>query len=96
MLSEEQVRHVAKLARIELTDDEVERFGAQMSKVLGYVEKLSEVNTDGVVPTSQVTGLSSVMGEDRLRDGAECSREELLGCSELPVENNQIKVKKTI
>jgi aspartyl-tRNA(Asn)/glutamyl-tRNA(Gln) amidotransferase subunit C len=49
-IDEIQVRRVAKLARLDLTDDEVARFSTQLSAILGYVEKLNELDTDSVEP----------------------------------------------
>ncbi len=95
MLSEKQVRHIAKLARIKLKDDEVKVFSKQLSNVLEYVDMLSEVNTDDVEETSQVTGLENVMQKDEIIS-SECSREELLECSELPVDSNQIRVDRAV
>jgi len=94
MLSEEEVRHVATLARLDLTDEEAKKFAKQMSDVLSYMEILNEVDTDKVEATSQVTRLKNVSREDKVENW--CDREELLECTELPVENNQIKVKPVI
>lgn len=63
-LSKEEVQKVAQLARIELTDEEVEKFSTQLSDVLSYVEQLQAVDTDGVEETAQVTGLENVLRED--------------------------------
>ena len=95
MLSDDQVRHVAKLARIKLSDEEVKKFGPQLSKVLDYMDILNEVETENVPETSQVTGLSNVMEKDEVLH-PQSSREELLDCSELPVESKQIKVSRAI
>ena len=91
MLNEEQVRKVAKLARIALTDEEVTKFSSQLSNVLGYVEILNEVDVSGVEITSQVTGLTNVMEKDAVVKSP-ASREEILACSELPKEGDQIRV----
>jgi aspartyl-tRNA(Asn)/glutamyl-tRNA(Gln) amidotransferase subunit C len=95
MLSEEQVRHIAKLARIDLKDEEVKKFSSQLSDVFGYVEILNEIDTDGVPETSQVTGLKNVLEKDEVRRSL-CSREELLSCTELPVDDDQIRVLRAI
>lgn len=95
MLSEEQVKHVAKLARIKLTDEEVKKFGKQLSGVLDYMEILNEVDVDGVALTSQVTGLKNVMERDAILSG-QSGREELLKCSELPVDSNQVRVMRIV
>lgn len=63
-LSLEQVRHVAKLAKLELTDAEAERFRAQLSAVLDAVALLDEVNTDGVMPTSHAAQSANPLRED--------------------------------
>jgi len=95
MLTEEQVRHVAKLARLNLTDEEVKKFAGQLSGVLEYVDILKEVDTEGVEITSQVTGLKNVMRKDEVVK-CEATREELLACSELEVDSNQVKVMNAI
>jgi len=64
MIDKEQVKHIAKLARIRLNEKEVEKFKRELSSVLDYVEKLKEVDTENVEPISQVTGLENVMRED--------------------------------
>lgn len=66
-LTRDEVKKVAKLANIELTDVEVEKFQKQLSEVLAYVEKLKEVETSHIEPTSQVTGLENVFREDEIR-----------------------------
>ena len=91
MLSEDEMRHVAKLARVELTDAEIKKFSSQLSGVLGYMDILKEVDTEGVEETSQVTGLKSVLGKDSVAS-ARCKREELLKCTELPVDSDRIRV----
>ncbi len=95
MLNDEEVRHVAKLARLKLSDDEVSRFGGQMNEVLEYMDILKELDVDGVEITNQVTGLSNAMRDDEVFAGT-ATPSDLLACSELPVESDQIKVKKTI
>lgn len=91
MLTHDQVRHIAKLARLALTDAEVENFTTQLSSILTYVEQLNEVDCAGVEPTSQVTKLQNVTRPDTMVDW--CTREEMLSCTELPVVDDQIKVK---
>ncbi len=91
MLNDDQVRHVAKLARIKLTDGEVKKFGKQLSSVLEYIDILAEVDTKDVVGTSQVTGLTNVMDKDEVIKG-QSTKAELLKCSELPVDSGQVRV----
>jgi aspartyl-tRNA(Asn)/glutamyl-tRNA(Gln) amidotransferase subunit C len=65
MLTKEEVIKIAKLARIELTEEEVEKFQKQLSTVLDYVEELKNVNVDGLEEVSQVTGLVNVQRDDK-------------------------------
>ncbi|ACL25026.1 MULTISPECIES: Asp-tRNA(Asn)/Glu-tRNA(Gln) amidotransferase subunit GatC [Chloroflexus] len=63
-LSEAQVRHVARLARIALSDEEVNVMRAQLSAILDYIAMLQEVDVSNVPPTAQVTGLTTVWRPD--------------------------------
>lgn len=92
-LTPDQVRHIAKLARIKVSDEEVERLATQLTDVLQYVDILNDVDTDGVLPTSQVTGLVDVSQEDSV-DGFCKDPDRLLTCANLPVMARQILVKK--
>jgi aspartyl-tRNA(Asn)/glutamyl-tRNA(Gln) amidotransferase subunit C len=69
MIEREQVLHVAKLARLRLTDDEVDRMAEELSKILGHVETMNELDLDGVEPTSHVVDLTNVLREDTPRPG---------------------------
>lgn len=70
------VKHTAKLANLPLQKEEEEKFEKQLSEVLFMIEKLNEVNTKDVFPTSQVTGLENVTREDKARPSL--SQEEAL------------------
>lgn len=59
-----QVQKVAKLASLPLTPEEEEKFSKELSETLDYVKELDEVDTSGVEPTSQVTGLVNITRED--------------------------------
>ena len=63
-ISNSELEHVAKLARISLTESEKKYYTEQLSAVLGYINQLNEVDTKSVVRTIQVTGLSNVLRED--------------------------------
>jgi len=65
-LSQKEVEHIALLARLGLTEAEKEKYAGQLSSILEYVEQLNTVNTDGVEPTAQVTGLENVMRPDKV------------------------------
>jgi aspartyl-tRNA(Asn)/glutamyl-tRNA(Gln) amidotransferase subunit C len=64
MLDRAQVLHVARLARIELDEDDVERMAAELSKVLEHVDRVRELGLDGVEPTSHAVDLAGVMRPD--------------------------------
>jgi aspartyl-tRNA(Asn)/glutamyl-tRNA(Gln) amidotransferase subunit C len=63
-ITKQEVEHVAKLARLELTDQEKEKLTDQLSNILTYVEKLNELDTRGVEPTSHVLDINNVMRDD--------------------------------
>lgn len=65
-LTEAEVKHVAKLANLDLTDSEVTQFQEQLSEILDYVEILKEVPTEKIEPTSQVTALENVLSQDEV------------------------------
>ena len=64
MIDREQVLHVARLARLRLSDDEVGRMGAELSTILDHIEKLNELDLEGVEPTSHVVEVENVLRED--------------------------------
>jgi len=63
-ITKQEVDHVAKLARLELSEQEQDKLTEQMSGILTYVEKLGELDTKGVDPTSHVLDIRNVMRED--------------------------------
>lgn len=64
-MKQDEVRHIAKLAQLKLTEAEIKKFQKLLSDTIIYVRRLNELNTKMVVPTSQVTGLENVFREDR-------------------------------
>ena len=67
MIDREQVLHVARLARLQLSDEEVERMSGELSGILEHVERISELDLDGVQPTSHVIELENVLRPDEPR-----------------------------
>lgn len=63
-LTQDEVRHVAELAKLRLTENEIEQFAGQLSAILEYAERLQEVDTSSVPPTPYVLPLSNVMRAD--------------------------------
>ena len=90
-LTDDEVKHIARLARLELSDGEIEKFGQQLSGILGNAKMLDEVDTSDVKPIAQITGLQSVIFPDRAEA---CDlADKLLEQSPMPVENHMLKVK---
>ena len=65
-IDEKQVRHIGHLSRLDLTDEEVARFGQQLSAILDYVDQLSEVNTEGVEPSAHALPVHNVYRVDEV------------------------------
>ena len=76
MITIKDVEHVAKLARLELTEDEKEKFTKQLGDVLKYVEQMNEVDTTGVIPMAHAFDVVNVMREDQVV--YEQTKEELM------------------
>ncbi len=67
-ITREDVEHVAMLARLQLSDEEIETFTRQLDDILTYVDKLNELNTEAVEPTSHPLNLESPMRDDIARE----------------------------
>jgi aspartyl-tRNA(Asn)/glutamyl-tRNA(Gln) amidotransferase subunit C len=68
-VSPEQVRHIAKLARIAMSEEEIERLVPELNNILGWVEQLGEVDTDGVEPLATVIDLKLRLRDDAVTEG---------------------------
>jgi aspartyl-tRNA(Asn)/glutamyl-tRNA(Gln) amidotransferase subunit C len=66
-VDKEEVGHIAKLARLSVSEEEAGMYSAQLSAILEYMEKLNEMDTSGVEPTSHVLEIKNVMRDDRVR-----------------------------
>ncbi|MDO8498335.1 MAG: Asp-tRNA(Asn)/Glu-tRNA(Gln) amidotransferase subunit GatC [bacterium] len=75
-LTADQVKKVAKLANLPLSDEEIEKYSGQLSKILDYIDQLNSADTSEVEPTFNVTGLSNVLREDKV--GESLPQEEAL------------------
>jgi aspartyl-tRNA(Asn)/glutamyl-tRNA(Gln) amidotransferase subunit C len=64
VIDREQVLHVARLARLELSEDEIERMSAELSKVLDHIERISELDLEDVAPTSHVVEVANALRAD--------------------------------
>jgi aspartyl-tRNA(Asn)/glutamyl-tRNA(Gln) amidotransferase subunit C len=76
MIEREQVEHVARLARLKLTDEEIERMAGELSGILEHVEHINELDLEGVEPTTHVIELQNVLRPDKSRPS--WSRDEVL------------------
>ena len=89
-LSRDQLAHIAALARLELTEDELALFEHQFTDILAAFEGLQKTDTSGVAELHQVTGLTSVLRSDEVRTVA--TREEMLASARHPIVGHQIRV----
>jgi len=65
MITKEEVEHIAKLARLGLTDEEIEKYQKELSSILDYIEKLKEVDIKGVEATCHSVKIENIMREDK-------------------------------
>ncbi|MFW6269164.1 MAG: Asp-tRNA(Asn)/Glu-tRNA(Gln) amidotransferase subunit GatC [Bacillota bacterium] len=66
MITKKEVKHIAELAHLKLTEEEVETFTRQLGDILDYFEKLDELDTEDVVPTAYTIPMKNVMREDKV------------------------------
>ena len=93
-ITREEIEHIAELSRLDLSEDEKEKFGGQLDSILQYVSQLDEVDTTKVEPTAQVSGLVDVWREDKVNEWDREEVEDALRQGEL--EGGQIKVKRVL
>jgi len=93
-ISSEDILKLAKLSKLQLSEAEIEKFKDEISAILDYVEKLSSVDTEGLEPTSQVTGLENVTRSDEIIDYSAKPKELLSNAPS--TEKNQFKVKRIL
>ena len=88
-ISTSDIQHLASLSSLALADDEVDGLRQDLENIIGYIEQLSKLDTAGVEPTYQVTGLENVWREDEVQTGI--SAEKLLKLAP-EKQNSQVKV----
>lgn len=93
-ISRDDVQRLAQLSSLALADDEIDALQIDIGNILGYIQKLGELDTAGVEPTYQVTGLQNVWREDKIDDYG-IDRDELLALAP-ESQNGQIKVPKVL
>lgn len=78
ILSKEEILHLAGLAKLKLTETEIEKFRIQLSEIIGYIEQLNTVDTENVVPVSQLTDLTNVNRDDASSDTQSLAQNQAL------------------
>ena len=76
-ITTDDVRHLAQLSNLQISDDEVDNLRGDLENILGYIEQLGELDTSGEEPTYQVTALENVWRDDEVQ-AASVTREQLL------------------
>ena len=95
MLEKKEIEHIANLARLDLSEEELEKYGSQLSDVLDYIDLLKEVDVEGVEPTAQITGMENVYREDKVKEWND--KERLNALNEAPeLEDGQVKVRRVL
>ncbi len=93
-LTRDDVLKLAQLARLQLTEDEIEEYSKELSDILQYVEQLQAVDIDTLQPTNQVTGLTNVTRPDVIKDYGYKEADLLKNVPQ--IQDGQIKVKRMI
>lgn len=93
MITEKDVEHIAKLARIELKEEEKGKLAQEMNGILGYIDKLNEVDVVNIEPTAQITGLENVFRKDEPRQDYDAETVSKLLDAMPKREGNYLKVK---
>ncbi len=94
-ITRDNVAHIAKLARLELNDAKLDQFTKEFGDILAFIDVLQEVDTTGVEPLKNVTGLKNMWRDDEVRL-SDSTKEELLGTSGLPIVQDQIQTPSAI
>jgi len=86
MITKSQICHIAKLAKLNLTDSEVEKFTRELAQILDFFEQLQKIDTEKTAETSQVTGLENIIRTDEIEI---CENtDEIIDCSPRKIENH--------
>jgi len=91
ILNQEEIQKIAHLARLYLSEKEVEKYTKELDEILGFFEKLKEVDTNNIKPLSQITGLSNATRKDQVLSSD--LAEKLVKCSPSEIYSGHLKVK---
>lgn len=78
MINKDQAQKIASLARIEITNEEAEKYSKELSDILGFVEKLNEIDTKDIEPIAHITGASNVVREDKIIEYSEETKDRII------------------
>ena len=78
MLSKEEVQHIADLARISVSEDEIEKYQKDLSGILDYFVELQNLDTENIEPIGHITGMENVLRSDRFEDFGSIGKEAIL------------------
>ncbi|MBI2669712.1 MAG: Asp-tRNA(Asn)/Glu-tRNA(Gln) amidotransferase subunit GatC [Candidatus Yanofskybacteria bacterium] len=95
-INKKEVEHIAELARIHLNEKEKEKMASELRAILGYIDKLKEVNTDNVEPIAHITGLENILRKDKINEkplGEQAADAEKLIKTVPDSKDNFVKVK---
>lgn len=93
-ITREEIEHIAQLSRLDLSEEEKDKFGPQLDAILEYINQLNEVDTSKIESTAQVSGLVDVWRADAVDDWDRSEVENALQQGEL--EDRQVKVKRVL
>jgi len=93
-ITRNDVLKLAQLSKIQLSEEEISKFTEELDAIVKYVEQIDSVDTDGLEPTDQVTGLKNVMRPDKIIDYGETTLDLLKNAPDS--EKNYIKVKRVL
>jgi hypothetical protein len=94
-ISKQDIEHLAKLSNLKLEDAEVENLQEDLINIIGYIEQLSELNTENIEPTYQVSDNQNIWRKDEINN-YNVNRDKLLDLAGDNVVDNQIKVPKVL
>jgi aspartyl-tRNA(Asn)/glutamyl-tRNA(Gln) amidotransferase subunit C len=95
MINENEVRHIAGLARVGLDEKEIEKYQKDLSAILDYFKKLEELNTDNIEPIGHITGRFNSYREDKMQDFGELGKKTIFANAP-EKKDNFIKVKSVL
>ena len=78
LIKKTKFKKLHSLARIEITDDEAEKYSKELSDILGFVEKLNEADTERIEPIAHITGAKNVMREDKVVEASAETKENII------------------